>query len=71
MWSILVVFVEVQEYVGHSSDIHLLLSFGSHIISVDECNTVKIFEIQTAGESRVVEMTYTSVKVVDCFRDLL
>jgi U3 small nucleolar RNA-associated protein 21 len=39
---------EVREYVGHSSDIHLLLPFGPHIISIDESNIVKIFEIQTA-----------------------
>ncbi|XP_062509636.1 WD repeat-containing protein 36-like [Corticium candelabrum] len=39
---------EVREFLGHNSDVHLILPFGHHVISIDEVNEVKIFEIETA-----------------------
>ena len=34
---------------GHKSNIHFILSFGSHLISVDEESTVRVWLIQTTG----------------------
>ena len=34
---------------GHNSDVHFILSFGSHLISVDENSTVRIWIVQTTG----------------------
>ena len=34
---------------GHKSNVHFILSFGSHLISVDEKSTVRIWIIETTG----------------------
>lgn len=39
----------IRTYEGHQSNIHLLLPFANHLISVDEDNFVKIWHIKTAG----------------------
>lgn len=34
---------------GHKSKIHFILSFGSHLISVDEESTVRVWMVETTG----------------------
>lgn len=38
---------QVAVFEGHKSDIHFILSFGSHLISVDEESTVRIWIVET------------------------
>ncbi|CAH3028123.1 unnamed protein product [Porites evermanni] len=38
---------QVAEFKGHRSTIHFILSFGSHLISVDEESTVRIWLVET------------------------
>eukprot|EP00043_Microstomoeca_roanoka_P019431 m.218630 g.218630 ORF g.218630 m.218630 type:complete len:933 (-) comp16994_c1_seq1:59-2857(-) len=39
---------DVKTYKGHEADIHTLLPFGLHLISVDNHNVVNVFDITTA-----------------------
>lgn len=45
---------QVAIFEGHKSDIHFLLSFGSHLISVDEQSTVRVWIVQTTGTCTVI-----------------
>ena len=38
-----------KTFEGHKADVHQILPFASHLISVDEDNCVKIWTIDTAG----------------------
>ncbi|KAG8598191.1 hypothetical protein GDO81_002524 [Engystomops pustulosus] len=40
----------IHTYKGHESDIHLVLPFGDHVISVDTNNTVIVWDILSAEE---------------------
>lgn len=35
---------------GHKSNIHFIFSFGSHLISVDEESTVRVWIVETTGK---------------------
>jgi U3 small nucleolar RNA-associated protein 21 len=39
----------VKRYVGHEADIHQIMPFAAHLISVDEDNVVKIWDIESTG----------------------
>ncbi|XP_063827478.1 WD repeat-containing protein 36 [Ostrinia nubilalis] len=43
-------------YKGHNAPVHIILPFGSHIISVDRENVLKIFDIK--DESQFLELTF-------------
>jgi hypothetical protein len=43
-------FFQVHEYVGHESEVHLLLPFAHHLLSVDRNNSLKIWEIDSTGK---------------------
>ncbi|XP_046846827.1 WD repeat-containing protein 36-like isoform X2 [Xenia sp. Carnegie-2017] len=38
---------QVSDFVGHDTDIHLLLPFAEHLLSVDKMNCLRIWEIKT------------------------
>lgn len=38
-----------HKYEGHDHHVHLLLTFGQHLISVDEASSVKIWDIKSQG----------------------
>ena len=35
---------------GHEDEVHLLLPFGGHLVSVDRTSHVKVWDIQSAGD---------------------
>ncbi|XP_048582009.1 WD repeat-containing protein 36 [Nematostella vectensis] len=37
----------VASFVGHDKDVHCLLTFGAHLISVDEGSSLKVWDIKT------------------------
>lgn len=39
----------VHTYFGHGADVHLLLPFGDHVISVDRDNVVIIWDVESEG----------------------
>lgn len=43
-------------YKGHNAPVHLLFPFGIHIISIDEDNTLKVFDIKE--ESQFLELEF-------------
>ncbi|XP_076239663.1 WD repeat-containing protein 36 [Calliopsis andreniformis] len=45
-------------YKGHECAVHSMLSFGPHLISVDEDSNVKVWDIKT--EELVLELTFSS-----------
>ncbi|KAL4707333.1 hypothetical protein ACJJTC_019871 [Scirpophaga incertulas] len=45
-------------YRGHNSPVHILLPFGAHLISIDEENVLKIFNIK--DESELLELQFNS-----------
>ncbi|XP_029108979.1 WD repeat-containing protein 36 [Scleropages formosus] len=49
----------VHTYVGHEADVHLLLPFGDHVISVDHNNAVIIWHVQS--EEGYLHMTFDKV----------
>lgn len=36
-------------YTGHGADVHLLLPFGDHIISVDRDSAVIVWDVESEG----------------------
>jgi len=40
----------VHTYEGHTADIHLLLPFGSHLVSIDNNSFVIISDIKSEGK---------------------
>lgn len=49
-------FQVVHTYEGHQADVHLLLPFGDHLISVDKENAVIIWDVESEG--KVVSVGY-------------
>lgn len=47
--SCLTAFQVVHTYEGHQADVHLLLPFGDHLISVDKDNAVIIWDVESEG----------------------
>lgn len=45
-------------YRGHRNPVHLMVSFGAHLISVDESSVVKIWDIK--AETLFVELTFNT-----------
>jgi U3 small nucleolar RNA-associated protein 21 len=45
-----------HEYLGHERPIHLLLCFGPHLLSVDEGNILKVWDIK--AEELVLELSF-------------
>ncbi|KAJ4443876.1 WD repeat-containing protein 36 [Periplaneta americana] len=45
-----------HRYVGHSSSVHIILPFGPHLLSVDERNVLKIWDIKS--EELYLELTF-------------
>jgi len=43
----------VAVFEGHKSKIHFILSFGSHLISVDEESTVRVWMVETTGKNYI------------------
>lgn len=43
-------------YKGHNAPVHLLMPFGAHLISIDEDNFLKIFDIK--DESQFLELSF-------------
>ena len=39
----------IHTYEGHSKDVHLLLPFGKHLISVDTDSHVIVWDIESEG----------------------
>ena len=39
---------------GHKSNIHFIFSFGSHLISLDEESTVRVWIVETTGTKCIV-----------------
>ena len=39
----------IHTYTGHDHPVHLLLPFADHLISVDEGNHVKVWDIKSEG----------------------
>lgn len=50
-------------YEGHKRDVHLLLPFGEHLISVDEDSNVKVWHIKSATEYLDLEFNNTDFKI--------
>lgn len=46
-------FQVVHTYEGHQADVHLLLPFGDHLISVDKQNAVIIWDVESEGLNRL------------------
>lgn len=42
---------EVACLLGHKGNVHILLPFGEHLISVDDKNCLKIWNIKAKGEN--------------------
>ena len=47
---------------GHKSKIHFILSFGSHLISVDEESTVRVWMVETTGTKCI----FRSNQMISC-----
>ena len=43
----------IHTYEGHSKDIHLLLPFGKHLISVDIDSHVIVWDIESEGKDEL------------------
>jgi hypothetical protein len=39
----------VKEFKGHDAFIHQILPFSAHLVSIDESNVVKVWEIDSTG----------------------
>lgn len=53
-----------HQFTDHKANVHSLLNFGPHIISVDEENVVRVTEIATGGE--VQERIYALLNFINC-----
>ena len=42
----------------HKSNIHFILSFGSHLISVDEASTVRVWIVETTGTKYMLQLIF-------------
>ncbi|XP_029564560.1 WD repeat-containing protein 36 [Salmo trutta] len=49
----------VHMYTGHGADVHLLLPFGDHIISVDRGNAVIVWDVES--EEEYLQITFDKV----------
>ncbi|XP_035632533.1 WD repeat-containing protein 36 [Oncorhynchus keta] len=49
----------VHMYTGHGADVHLLLPFGDHIISVDRDNAVIVWDVES--EEEYLQITFDKV----------
>ena len=58
----------VHTYEGHNHDVHLLLPFGQHLISVDTESQVIIWDIQTEGNTSYI-WNYVMHFLISCFSD--
>ena len=41
---------EANCYRGHEGEVHTLLPFGEHLVSIDDCNQLKIWHIRNGGK---------------------
>ncbi len=39
-----------KTFIGHDADVHTILPFAYHLISIDIKNVMKVWEIDTAGQ---------------------
>lgn len=39
-----------KKYSGHNADVHTILPFAYHLISIDTDNVMNVWEIDTCGE---------------------
>lgn len=44
----------VHTYEGHQADVHLLLPFGDHLISVDKGSAVIIWDVASQGLGQII-----------------
>uniref|UniRef100_A0A6Q2ZKN2 Uncharacterized protein n=1 Tax=Esox lucius TaxID=8010 RepID=A0A6Q2ZKN2_ESOLU len=49
----------IHTYTGHGADVHLLLPFGDHIISVDRDNVVIVWDVES--EEEYLQITFDKV----------
>uniref|UniRef100_A0A674BG54 WD repeat domain 36 n=1 Tax=Salmo trutta TaxID=8032 RepID=A0A674BG54_SALTR len=49
----------VHTYTGHGADVHLLLPFGDHVISVDRDNVVVVWDVES--EEEYLQITFDKV----------
>lgn len=54
-------------YKGHTKNIHLMMPFGAHLISIDEGNTLKIWDIK--GESQYGQLMFDERLVIFFYFD--
>ena len=55
-YCLLFIFIqEVNVFRGHDSEVHLLLPFGGHLVSVDKKSHVRVWDIHSAGKRRCIE----------------
>lgn len=53
-------------YKGHLKNVHILLPFGGHLISVDEDSTMKIWNIKTEDEYLEIGFNNDEFKITAC-----
>ncbi|KAJ8287031.1 hypothetical protein GJAV_G00046230 [Gymnothorax javanicus] len=53
----------VHTYAGHAADVHLLLPFGDHMISVDRDSTVIIWDVDSEEEYLQIKFDKTTFEV--------
>lgn len=53
----------VHTYIGHSTNVHLLLPFGNHLISVDEGSTVIVWDIKAEGQYCEIQFSNGSFQI--------
>ena len=41
---------EIKYYQGHEGEVHTLVPFGEHLVSIDDCNQLKLWHISTQGK---------------------
>lgn len=60
----------VHTYEGHTADVHLLLPFGSHLISVDNTSNVIVWDIQSEGKAHYNNKKVRRITVI-CLRYII
>ncbi|XP_060608574.1 WD repeat-containing protein 36-like isoform X2 [Ruditapes philippinarum] len=53
----------IHVYEGHTADVHLLLPFGNHLISVDVDSSVIVWDIKSQGQYSEIQFNKTSFEI--------
>ena len=48
----------VNCYHGHEGEVHTLLPFGEHLVSIDDKNSMKIWHVPNNGKSYVAAVAF-------------